>query len=305
MRFTLRQLEVFVAIAQFSHVSKAGESLSLSQSAASSALKELEQQYGAPLFDRHGKRLILNELGHRLRPEAEALLERARALDSLFRQDSAPFLLRLGATLTIGNYLAVDLMQQYLREQGVAQSDAIPVPGGPRAQLTLQLANTQRIVEALRNFEIDIGLIEGDIHAPELEMLPWRQDTLQCFCRPDHPLAQRHRVSDAELVATPWILREPGSGTRQTFDRAMHDLLPRLPVLLELEHTEAIIRAVKAGMGIACLSRIVLQAAFADQSLVPLSVPQRHFHRTFYVVLHRQKFRSPAIQAWLSMCGLR
>lgn len=109
MRFSLRQLEVFLATAHFQNISRAAESLAMSQSAASSALKELEQQCDVQLFDRVGKRLQLNEQGRLVRPRAEALLEQARELEQalMLHKDAGP--VKVGATLSIGNYLAVGI----------------------------------------------------------------------------------------------------------------------------------------------------------------------------------------------------
>src|SRR5690606_2319777 len=99
-----------------------------------------------------------------------------------------------------------------------------------------------------------------------------------------------------------WILREAGSGTRQAFDRALHGLLPELHITLELQHTEAIKRAVEAGLGIGCLSLITLGDAFKRGSLIRLSVPQRDFSRQLYLIVHKQKYRSAGINAWIEMC---
>ncbi len=99
-------------------------------------------------------------------------------------------------------------------------------------------------------------------------------------------------------------MREPGSGTRQTFERGMHGILPDLNLLLELEHTEAIKRAVETGLGISCLSRVSLREAFRRGSLVPLAVPHRDFNREFYFVLHREKYRSPGVERWLELCRM-
>lgn len=290
MHFTLRQLQVFVTIAQYQNVSRAAQALAMSQSACSGALKDLEQQYDAPLFERIGKRLQTNELGRRIRPQAQALLDQAAELELSLRQHKEVAQLKLGATLTIGNYLAVALIQRFITEhQGSA---------------TLKVANTHDVVAALLNFDLDLGLIEGEINHPELQVLPWQSDELVCFCHPDHPLAKKKALSDADLTQATWILREEGSGTRQTFDRALHGLLPNLNILLELQHTEAIKRAVKGGLGIACLSRISLEEAFTHKSLVPLNIPQRDFSRMLYVVVHKKKYRSIGIQQWLAMCGV-
>jgi DNA-binding transcriptional LysR family regulator len=97
-------------------------------------------------------------------------------------------------------------------------------------------------------------------------------------------------------------MREPGSGTRQTFERAMHGLLSQLHILLELQHTEAIKRAVEAGLGIGCLSRVTLQEAFRRRSLVPLAIPHRDMSRQFYFIVHRQKYLSTGIEQWMALC---
>ena len=104
------------------------------------------------------------------------------------------------------------------------------------------------------------------------------------------------------MVSADWILRETGSGTRQAFDRAMHGLLPQLNVNLELQHTEAIKRAVEANLGIGCLSEITLADAFERGSLVALATPQRDFSRQLYFILHKQKFRSAGIDLWIQHC---
>src|SRR4051795_8562659 len=104
MRYTLRQLEVFLAVARDESVSRAAEALAMSQSAASGSLADLERQFEVRLFDRVGKRLQLSALGQALRAQAEATLEQARALERALESESAVGRLRIGATLTIGNY---------------------------------------------------------------------------------------------------------------------------------------------------------------------------------------------------------
>ncbi len=289
MRSTLRQLEVFLAVARVGSVSGAAKALAMSQSAASGSLADLERQFDIQLFDRIGKRLQLSELGLSVRARAEAVLEQAadleRALES--RQDVAR--LRVGATLTIGNYLAVPLMASFMRRY-------------PGAQLTLAVANTEEIARQAANFEIDVGLIEGETERAELEMTPWRDDQLAVFCAPGHPLAKKRFLKDDDLRQAAWIVRERGSGTRQAFDRAMRGLLPSLQIAMVLQHTEAIKGAVEAGLGIGCVSRIALADAFQRGSLVPCKVPHRDFRRQFYFLLHKQKVRGAAIDRWLAHC---
>lgn len=289
MRFTLRQLDVFLATARSGNISRAAEKLNISQSAASSSLKELERQYDIMLFDRVGKRLVLNDLGRAIRPRAEALLDQARDLEQDLWQHSDLGALTVGATLTIGNYLAVGILTEYKSAH-------------PDADVSLEVGNTTSIVDRVANFELDIGMIEGEVNHPELVLTPWRHDELAIICAPDHPWAGKPWLTDQDLVEADWILREPGSGTRQAFDRAMHGLISRLKSPLELQHTEAIKRAVEAGLGLGCLSTLTLEDAFARGSLVPLPVPHRPMDREFYLVMHRKKFRSRAIEQWIGLC---
>tara|TARA_R110000772_G_scaffold41479_4_gene96397 strand:+ start:54825 stop:55730 length:906 start_codon:yes stop_codon:yes gene_type:complete len=289
MHYTLRQLEVFLAAAHTENITRAAEQLSMSQSAASSALKDLEQQFSIQLFDRIGKRLQINELGRALRPQAEALLDQAQALEQGFRRHDQVGELKIGATLTIGNYLAVDIMAEFISRH-------------PAAKVALNVANTAAISQQVLNFDLDVGLIEGELHHPDLEVTKWREDELQIFCSPSHPLATKKNLSNADLLSAQWILRESGSGTRQAFDRALHDLLPDLNIRLELQHTEAIKRAVETGLGIGCLSKVSLQSALETKRLVALDAKSRDFKRFFYFILHRQKYRSEGILRWLELC---
>ncbi|MES2604454.1 MAG: LysR family transcriptional regulator [Pseudomonadota bacterium] len=289
MKFTLRQLEVFLATARQQNLSRAAASLSMSQSAASDALKELEQQFDLRLFDRVGKRLQLNDSGRLLLPRAEELLSRATELEQSLAQHQGPGMLKVGATLSIGNHLCIPLIDRYRRQY-------------PASKVSLEIGNTESISNRVAGFELDIGLIEGEINHPLLEIIPWRDDDLTIFANASDPLAKKGMLTVNDLLASSWILRENGSGTRQTFNRVMHELLPQLDVVLEVQQTEAIIQAVKAGMGLGCLSRLSLQEHLARGELVALSAKGRAFRRKFYLIMHKQKFRSAAMQHWLALC---
>jgi DNA-binding transcriptional LysR family regulator len=289
VRYTLRQLEVFLAVAGVESVSRAAAALAMSQSAASASLADLERQFDMRLFDRIGKRLQLSALGRAVRPEAEALLDSARHLEQALAGQRDVGRLRIGATLTIGNYLAVPLMARFMRENA-------------GAELTLAVANTEEIARQVANFEIDVGLIEGEIEHADLEVTPWRQDQLVVFCAPTHGFARKRALKDEDLRAAAWIVREQGSGTRQAFDRAMRGLLPELHIALALQHTEAIKGAVEAGLGVGCVSRMTLAHELTRGSLRACKVPHRDFRRQFFFLLHKRKFRGSGIQRWLKLC---
>jgi len=291
MKYTLRQLEIFLATAHYQNITRAAESLAMSQSAASGALRDIEQQFDVQLFDRVGKRLQVNEFGARMRVKAESVLAEAMALEAEFAKHNQVGQLKVGATLTIGNYLCVDLINRYMQDS-------------EEAKITLEVANTETVISEILNFDIDLGLVEGEIHHSDLRIEPWREDQLVCFCSPKHPLARKTQLTDEDLVSAKWILREPGSGTRQTFDRAMAGTIHRINIALELQHTEAIKRAVEKDLGISCLSQIALENAFERQTLVPLPIPSRNFKRHLYFVIHKHKYLSAGILRWMQICGI-
>ena len=291
MRYTLKQLQVFLAVASHENVSQAATELAMSQSAASTALKELEHRFGINLFDRIGRRLQLNEQGRTLRSKAAALISQAQELEQSLLKHSDIGELKVGATLTIGNYLAIGIMAAFMKEH-------------PGAKVNLDVENTASIAAKVKNFELDIGLIEGELQESDLDVSFWREDELALFCSPSHPLASKGELQDEDLLSASWIVREKGSGTRQAFDRAMTGILSNLELRLELQHTEGIKRAVEAGLGIGCLSKISLEEAFKRGSLVPLNCPHRNLMRKFYFILHREKFLSHGVRSWIEHCKI-
>lgn len=289
MRYTLRQLEVFVSIARLENVSAAARQLAMSQSATSTALGEFERQFEVKVFDRVGKSLRLNELGRELLPRAVELLDRASELEDRLLGREGFGGLRIGATLTIGNYLATLIVATFLQRHA-------------ESRVALEVHNTAIIIQRVARHELDLGLIEGSCRHPDLELEPWVEDELVVFCAPEHPLASRGTASVDELVKQAWILRENGSGTRETFERAFRHHHERLDIKLELEHTEAIKRSVEVGLGIGCVSRLVLREAFRRGSLVPVETPELDLRRQFHFLWHRDKYHSVAMRAFLDQC---
>lgn len=286
MAITLRQLEVFAEVLKSGSTTQASQILLLSQSAVSAALTDLEQQLKVKLFDRVGKRLVLNEHGRLLYPRAVALLEQAGEIGTLFSQGNGA--LRLFASRTIGNYILPELIAGYRRA----------VPDTP---LSLQVGNSQEVINAVADFRVDLGLIEGPSHHPDLVTRPWLNDELVIFAAPDHPLAGR-RLELPALADAPWILRERGSGTRDIVDHLLLSRLPHFHLEMELGNSEAIKHAVRHGLGISCLSRRVVAEALALGTLVTLAPPLPPLYRTLYVVHHRQKHLSHALQRFIDYC---
>ncbi len=289
MKFSLRQLEVFANIARTLSVSAAAETLGMSQSAASTALGELERRAGQRLFDRTGKSLKLNETGMTILPMALELLSRAWELDGRLAGNDRPGPLRLGATVTIGNYVAPRLIERYRASY-------------PDATITLSVGNSEEISHRIAEFDLDYGMVEGQYGDSRLHFDEWMQDELVVFCGPRHHLAGDVETGIEALLAEQWAVREKGSGTRQALDRAMAPYWGHWRIGIELQQMEAIKGVVEAGMLIGCLPRLALIDAFNQGRLVELSVPELALMRKFYLVTHREKYRTVGMNAFAQIC---
>ncbi|SEP13780.1 DNA-binding transcriptional regulator, LysR family [Luteibacter sp. UNC138MFCol5.1] len=283
-----RQLDVFVAIATTGSVRAASERLFLSQPAASMALAEMERQLGAPLFARERGRLSLNDRGRELLPLARELLER-HAEFARRAQGTATELageIGIGASNTVGNYLVGELLGDFAAAH-------------PGVSLRLGVANTARIAQGVLDHDYDVGCVEGPVTHPSLEARPWRDDRLVVCARPDHPLAAKKRLRREDFAGQRWVLRERGSATRALSERALAEL-PEGTTVLELDQSEAIKQAVIAGLGIACLPEVAVGDAVHAGRLKVLPTPFLDLRRTLTVLLHRQRYRGAALEAFLA-----
>ena len=287
LRLNLRQLEVFVATARAGSTRAAAERVARSQSAASAALAELEAAVGAPLFDRIGRRLVLNENGRALLPRAAAMIDDATELQHLFGSGHA-VPLRVAASFTIGEYL----LPERVAEWKVAHPDS---------HLRMRVSNTDDVIDAVARHEVDIGFVEGARTHPDLLMRPWLSDELVMFAAATHPLAGR-RVSNEQLRSASWVVREPGSGTREATDRWLLEHLGAVDIAYELGSTEAIKRLVGFGAGIGCVSRYAVAQAFDEGWLVPLKTRLPKATRRLATVVHRARPLGAGAAAFMKHC---
>lgn len=287
LRLTLRQLEVFAAVARGGTTRAAGDEISRSQSAASNALGELEAVLGVQLFDRVGKKLVINENGRALLPKAAGILEQSAEAQALFTTaHGAP--LRLASSYTIGEYLLPELIASWKAAH-------------PRSPVLVQIANTHDVFESVAAFSADIGFIEGTHSYAELNVRRWRTDHMVIIAPPGHPMMSR-KVNPRQLANTSWVLREPGSGTREAADRWLIPQLAAMQVELELSTNEAVKRAVAAGIGLGCLSALAVCDAVQQGWLVQLTTTFPIVDRTLSIALHRSKKLGSAAESFLRHC---
>lgn len=287
LNVSLRQLEVFVQIALHGSVRAAAERLHLTQPAASMALAEMERQLDAPVFDRERGRLRLNARGRELLPLAQELLERHAEFGRRATGKTVSLAgdLRIGASNTVGNYRVGELLGDFVRAH-------------PHVAIRLRVANTGDIAAAVLDHSLDIGCVEGPVTHPLIEVRPWRDDALLVCASPEHPLAKKRGLKPEHFAGARWVLREPGSATRTTSERALAQLPPGETVM-ELDQIEAIKQAVTAGLGIACLPEVAVTDALAAGRLVALKTPFLDLRRKLSILLHREKYRGAVLDAFL------
>lgn len=283
---TLRQLQVFLAIAKTENVGTAAADLFMSKSAVSQALAELEAKLEVQLFDRNRGRIYLTAEGRRLMPQADEMVRRATDISELFRARKKFSQFRVGCTRTVGTFMIAELMKGFEDAMGW-----IPA---------VEIANTHAIAERLAKFELDIALIEGPVTDPELVTEPWLEDEMVVVAPKDHPLTGRP-VSYDELNNVRWVLHEEGSSSRNFFDTQLRQKLSSIHVNAELNSFDAIIRSVLVGLGLTYISRRVLTDPFYGRYLTAVELPDR-FRRQLTFCRHADKYLSPDVHAWMNHC---
>ncbi len=294
MHITLRQLEIFRAVALTGSTTAAAQSVPLSQSATSTALGEFERSLGARLFDRIGKRLLLNDNGRALLPLALGVLDGAQHVERALVAGGVNLAaeLRLHASTTIGNYILPRLLSGF-RELV------------PAVLFDVRIGNTLDVVTAVREFSVDLGLIEGPCHAADINITPWLEDELVIVAAPGHPLAEssrRRKLTAKELACAPWLLREPGSGTREAVELALLPHLESIQPAMTLGSSEAIKNAAAEGLGISCVSRSVVADLVSSGRLYVLDTRLPPLTRRLALIHHRAKVLSETIRRFREYC---
>ena len=286
-------LALFRAVAEAGGFSHAAAAVHVSQPAISMQVAELESALGTMLFDRLPRGVRLTPAGEILFGYAQriAALERdaERAMDELrgLRRGR----LALGASATVGSYLLPAVLGDFRRRH-------------PAVELTLTVDNTAGIRQRLLDGTLDLGLTEGTRpEDSELAVEVFAEDELVIITAPDHPLAARSQpVAVSRLCAEPMILREPGSGTRAVFERALAAHGAAVTnVALVLNSPEAIKRAVAAGLGLAAVSRLCVESELAGGTLVTVPVHGLEMGRPLYALTLRGRRSSASVAAFLPL----
>src|SRR5512145_105577 len=286
---TLRQLEVFLAIARDKSFSLAAKRIHLSQPTASEHMQELRRELGTALFTRRGRAIALTEAGRVFETYAARILsdiadarQAVTELEGLKRGS-----LLIGASTTPGIYLLPGLIGDFRSRH-------------PGIELRLDIANSQIIEERVRANQLDLGIVGGHELARGEECLAaGLVDELVLVVPPHHPWARRRDVLPTLLVEQPLLVREEGSATRRVTERSLASAGVKYTVQMELGHTEAIKQAVIAGLGVAFVSVYAISGEVTTDRLAALRLRGLPIRRHFHVIHNEGRALGASARAFL------
>lgn len=284
MSISLRQLRIFEATARLGRLTTAANEQAMSQSAASQALKELEVTLEYPLFNRCGRLLELTPAGIDILPRVRNILDLTDGL-KIPRNKGVSGSLHVAASVTIASYLLPKLLADFIDLY-------------PGVEPDLQITNTKDVITRMEKGKAYVGLIEGPAVHDQLLISPWLEDHLEIFCKPDHPLAVTRVLTTEQIRNQRWVLRELGSGTRAVFDLGIQRSKAQVMSILALNRQEAIKQAVKAGLGIGCLSHLSVAEEVKSGELVLLRTPL-NLKRRFSLVTQSPEKNNRLVQTFI------
>lgn len=281
MKYTLKQLAVFDAVASQESVSAAARKLSMTQSAVSMSLSQFENVLDRPLFTRQGNRLTLSHWGRWLRPKAKRLLQDAKQIElGLHGQQLISGTFTLSVSQTFAEHLLPALISKI-------DTDF------PELRVELTVENTDHVVNGVINHDFEMGIIEGRNDDNRIHQENLLEDHLVIISSVFHPYANHKKVNLAQLEQAKWILREQGAGTRHIFDGAVHGLIENVDVYKEYESVGVIKALVKNGSYLGCLPYLDVVSDVKKGKLVILPTPELNMKRNLAFVWRKDVGDNP------------
>jgi len=286
----LPRLTVFRAVARHLSFSKAAEELQLSQPAVSKHIQQLETDLGVRLFHRMGRHVELTEAGNMVATYAQSIVvlteEVRRGLAELKGVQRG--YLRLGASSTPGLYLVPDLLARFRRKF-------------PGVETTLVVTNSVDVARRVSAGEIDLGFVGAAPEIPGLWVRNFAEDEIVLIVPLGHALSSRRKFAPELLVPELLIVRELGSATRQIAEANLARLGVSPRQVMEMSGSEAVKRAVAAGLGIAFISRYAIALEVAQKLVYAPAIPQLRFPRPLFLITRKDARPSAAAQAFLEL----
>ena len=288
----LRRLEVFAKVAELGSFSRAAQALSLTQPTVSEHVRALEDEMGVRLLDRLGRGAAPTRAGSLLLGYAQRMLTLARearqAIDQFQGRLSGELL--VGGSTIPGGYVLPVVIGQFKAKQA-------------DISIVLLIGDSREVNQWVEEGRVELGIVGARPGHRALEAKALMDDELVLAVGAEHAWARRRIVTLADIQSEPMVLRERGSGSREAFERALDDAgtsLASFKIVGEMGSTQAIKQAVRAGVGISMISRRAVEDECRAGLLVALMVPGLSVTRSFYLVTHRERTRSPLGVAFLS-----
>lgn len=286
---TLRHLKIFVAVCETGSATAAGERLHIAQPSISLAISELENYYGIKLFDRIAKRLHITEAGRNFLQYATHIVGLFEDMEKEIKNFDAIGIIRIGASITIGNYLLPGYVTRFKQIH-------------PQMDVKVIIDNSEKIQQYILSNQIDIGLIEGVVHSSYIIEHKFRDDELVMICGNNHPFANQKNIELSKLQRESFILREEGSAGREIFDSTMTSHGLKILPAWESISTQAIVRAVKANLGVSVLPYLLVKDSLERKEISMFQIKGIRFQRSFSVIYHRNKFLTESAKDFIALC---
>lgn len=285
---TLRHLAIFIRVCEENGITAAAKKLHMTQPSVSQVIQELEAHYQTLLFERLGRRIFITEAGRRLLRYSRSLINLNMQTEQAMRAFNEVYHLRLGASITIGSSILINLIRYLTKED-------------PSKEIFSEIHNTSELEKMLLNDSLDLALAEGEIHSEYLITKPFMRDELVFIIGSSHPMAQK-QLTVEDLAKLKFFVRETGSGTRELFEQVMHRHNIHYQTGGIYNSMEAIKKAVTAGLGISVISSEAIIDEVKEGKLLSFTIPDLAFRRQFNIVYHKNKFIPPEMQEIINLC---
>ncbi len=281
MNLTLRQLEIFLQLAKNPHLGKVAESIGLTQSAVSMAIKSLEEALEKKVFDRINKKLILNEYGRMLLKKVEPQVRLLGDTENLFRDENYIGEIKVGVSSSIANYLIPQIIYSFKEKY-------------QKATIHMETGNTHDVIGFIEHGQVDMGFVEGEFDSVDVKHEILGDDELYVVSG-DGEMDCHREYGIEDLLDKKWVLREKGSGTREVFLNHLGEHKNHLNVFMELDHAGGVKSVLHNKDTLSCLSQYCVRKELVSGLLQRVNIRNFRFTRSFYTVWHRSKILSPIL----------
>lgn len=287
---TFRHLKIFVSLYENNfNTTKTAASMHMTQPAVSLAVKELEQYYGVALFDRIGNRLKITPAGLRFYEYSSHIIALFDEMDNSMKNWDLAGTIRVGSSITIGSQFLPAYVNSFQSRY-------------PGTRVKAQIAPSKQLEQMILNNELDFALIEGSSHNPSFICEEYMEDHLTVICPANGQFQPGQEISIHEFCQQNFLLREHGSGTRETFENTISAAGFSIEPIWEAVSTTALVNAVISGIGISILPHRMIADAIQQGQVIAVTVKGLEFKRKFNIIYHQKKFLTAAARSFIELC---